>query len=91
MLRISEAGSSNDGIILRLEGEVIGPWISELQKVCEQTLASGHRLALDLCDVSFIDRNALSLFQELMRRRVRLINCSPFLVEQLREVGAECA
>jgi ABC-type transporter Mla MlaB component len=91
MLRISDAGPSDDATTLRLEGEVIGPWIAELQKVCEQFLGDGHMITLDLCGVSFIDRKALALFRELTHRRVKLINCSPFLIEQLREVGARCA
>jgi ABC-type transporter Mla MlaB component len=84
MLRITDGNLLNETAILHLEGEVIGPWVLELRRSCERWLASGRSLILDLAEVSFIDRNGIALFQELMSREVKLINCSPFLIEQLK-------
>lgn len=84
MLKITDQNLSDEGATLHLEGEVIGPWVMELRRSCEQGLASRHRLILDLAGVSFIDRNGIALIQELMNHQVRLINCSPFLTEQLK-------
>jgi ABC-type transporter Mla MlaB component len=85
MLRISENGSSGENPILRLEGQMTGQGVVEVQKVCEQCLASGRKLTLDLGDVLFVDRSGVALLQSLMRRQVTLANCSPFLTEQLKE------
>jgi ABC-type transporter Mla MlaB component len=84
MLRITDGNLSNEAATLHLEGEVMGPWVLELRRSCERWLASGHSLILDLAEVSFIDRNGIALFQELMSRQVKLINCSPFLIEQFK-------
>jgi ABC-type transporter Mla MlaB component len=64
---------------------MIGPWVVEVRRCCEEFLAKGRRLALDLANVSFVDRDGIVLLQELVGRRVALVNCSPFLVEQLKE------
>jgi len=85
MLRISENGSSDEYTILRLEGQMAGQGVVEVQKVCEQYLASGRKLTLDLVDVLFVDRSGVALLQDLMRRQVAVANCSPFLTEQLKE------
>jgi anti-anti-sigma regulatory factor len=85
MLRISETDSSSDDAILRLEGEITGPWIVEVQKACDRLLGSGGRLTLDLAEVSYIDRDAIRLFRDLAQRKVTLINCSAFLTEQLKQ------
>lgn len=90
MLRISEVSLSDEAAVLRLEGRVMGLWVAEVRKCCEQLLADGRQLTLDLEDVSFVARDALDLFKELMDRQVSFINCSPFLTEQLREITACC-
>jgi anti-anti-sigma factor len=93
MLRISPAETTDDdgGVRLRLEGEVSGPWVHELRRVCSETLdRNGHGaapLVLDLADVHFIDPAGIGLFRELVTRRVWLTNCSVFVAEQLKEVG----
>ncbi len=85
MLRISENGSSDETTTLRLEGQMIGQGVVEVEKVCELCLAAGRKLTLDLTDVSFVDRSGIALLQDLTRREVTLVNCSPFLKEQLKE------
>ena len=92
MMRISHGTTpdDNEAVLFRLEGQVSGPWIEELRRVCNETLRdNGHeseRLVLDLTDVSFIDADGVALFRELTARRVILTNASLFVAEQLKEV-----
>jgi hypothetical protein len=92
MMRISHGTTADDkeAVLFRLEGQVSGPWIEELRRVCNETLGEcGHgsqRLVLDLADVSFIDADGVALFRELTARRVILTNASLFVTEQLKEV-----
>jgi ABC-type transporter Mla MlaB component len=85
MLRISENGSSDETTTLRLEGQMTGQCVAEAQNVCEQFLAAGRQLTLDLAEMLFVDRSGIALLQDLMRRQVTLVNCSPFLKEQLKQ------
>jgi ABC-type transporter Mla MlaB component len=85
MLRISENGLSDEYMVLRLEGQMTGQGVIEVQKVCERCLASGRKLTLDLVGVLFVDRSGIALLQDLIRRQVTVANCSPFLTEQLKE------
>ena len=85
MLRISEIEQNGDGATLRLEGRAIGTLVAEVEAACEQHLSQGHRLRLDLADLSYADRAAIALLQELRRRGVDLTNCSPFLNEELKQ------
>ena len=88
MLRIAPDETRSDGAdVLRLEGDVVGRWVKELGRTCEERLASqGRRLVLDLKDVTFIDVDGIELFRELSARHVELTNCSLFVAEQLREL-----
>jgi ABC-type transporter Mla MlaB component len=64
MLRISRVESPAETVTLRLEGQVRGPWVEELCQACEQLLARGSSLVLDLTDVSFIDLDGVALLDK---------------------------
>jgi len=85
MLRITEETLNGEAARIRLEGQVVGPYVTEVRKSCEELLKAGRPLALDMTDVSFVDRNGIALLRELSGRRVLLVNCSAFLTEQLKE------
>lgn len=89
MLRISEIQVSDDAAILRLEGEMSGHRVQEARRVMEEFLRANRRMTLDVTELLFADRDGIALLQELSRRQVELINCSPFLAEQLAEQLAE--
>ena len=85
MLKIVIKEGPPETPVLDLEGQVIGPWVQELDRVCEPILASGAGLSLDLSSVSFISREGVELLSRLRGRRTRLLNCSRFVAEQLKE------
>ena len=87
MLKISLVEEPYEAITLRLEGQVKGPWVEALRKACEQLLARGSGLALDLTEVSFLDRDGLALCHHLRDCQVAFRHCSPFVAEQLRGSG----
>jgi hypothetical protein len=93
MLRISQRSAQNEGGApsLRLEGQVTGPWVEELRRVCTDTLlTNGHsksRLVIDLAGISFLDADGIALFRELAASRVLFTNCSAFIAEQLKGVA----
>jgi ABC-type transporter Mla MlaB component len=84
MMRISVVQSSSQIITLRLEGEIKGPWVEELRRICEEFLSQSTLLILDLAGISLIDADAIALFQVLIGRHVVLTNPSLFIAEQLR-------
>jgi len=91
MLRINVGTKADDTAValLRLEGQVTGPWVNELRRVCDETIgidSQAHPLVLDLTDVFFIDADGVALFQELAARHVTVTNGSLFVTEQLKEV-----
>jgi anti-anti-sigma regulatory factor len=92
MLRISQGDARDDEgpIHLRLEGQITGPWVDELRRVCSDTSGNkthGKRhLVIDLAGVSFLDAAGIALFHELAARRVQFTKCSAFVAEQLKGV-----
>ena len=83
MLKISEPTANHD-VILKLEGRLIGPWVEELRETCDARLKTSRRLKLDFADVSYADRAGVSLLMKLRASGVEMMNCSPFLAEELK-------
>ena len=87
MLRITPTENGTHHIVLRLEGRVAGPWVTELQKACEKIFGEGQALELNLADVSFLDPAGVTLLTNVRKRGVQLAHCPPFVAEQLRAAG----
>lgn len=90
MLRISPATDSATLLRLKLEGQVRGPWVPELRRVCGASVngsGTARPLELDLEGVTFIDAAGVALFGELVAKGALVTNCSPFIAEQLKGVG----
>ena len=90
MLKIERIESVTGVATLRLDGRVIGPWVEELQRACEQVLRTGARLTLDLSEVWFVDRRGVRLLRILKDRDVKLVNVSGFVAELLKGEVGEC-
>jgi anti-anti-sigma regulatory factor len=86
MVRISENGTSGRHRVVRLEGKVVGSCVAQVESYCQGILSQGHTLAIDMAEVSFLDRSGVDLFIRLMKQRVDLLNCSPFVSELLKPV-----
>ncbi|MBV8865839.1 MAG: hypothetical protein JO210_10640 [Acidobacteriaceae bacterium] len=84
MLKIS--GSSLPGqTTLQLAGRLAGEWVGELKRACEIARAEQGHVILDFVDVVFVDRTGAALIRSLLNEGMSLINCSPFIAEQLKQ------
>ncbi len=87
MLKISEGRKNTQTITLQLEGRVVGPWVDELQAICEPLVGNGRKLALDMGEVSFADESGVALLANLRARGVELNKMSAFFEEQLKSLA----
>ena len=84
MLRVTRIEESGK-IVLRLEGKLVGPWVTELADVCSEAKNSLIQpQTIDLNEVTFADVDGLSLLRRLRNCGYRLQNCQPLLKEELK-------
>ena len=83
MLRITHAPGRDSVSTLRLEGKLLGPWVAELARSCNEVSCSPDCLRLDLSAVTFVDGPGLALLRDLLGRGARLTACSGLVVELL--------
>ena len=85
MLRITridlEGSASNR--TLKLEGKLLGPWVDELSRACEELRMPPHCLRLDLADVTFVDPIGLKLLDDLVGQGATIVGCSDFIADLL--------
>ena len=86
MLRITTIEGGNQKVVLRLEGRISGPWVSELGEACQKVLSVGKTLVLNLAEVTFLDVDGIELLMSIQTRGVELAECSMFVTEQLKSL-----
>ncbi len=93
MLRISVKESSGT-LSLIVEGRLVGPWVDELQRLCQERGAQGQamQVTVDLCGLTAMDTRGQAVLDGLLQRGATL-RCSDvmnqYLVEQMAQ-PAEC-
>ena len=82
MLKITRLSHKGRGLTIKLEGEIIGPWVDTVRDTCAKR---GHRpRRLDLAAVTYVDAAAVQLLRDLMAEGVEIVACSSFVGEILR-------
>jgi len=84
MLRITEITDGGPGVLLKLEGKLLGPWVEEFGRVCaELSRGECRAIRLDLSAVTFLDEAGTRLLRALMRGGAA-VTASGFVAELLR-------
>lgn len=72
MLRITQVSEDSDSVCLKVEGRVIGDWVSELDRTCGSCLVRKRQITLDISDVTYIDRRGVETLKRILGENVRL-------------------
>src|ERR1700681_2381222 len=78
MLRVQR--SSNRGVVLLLSGRIQAEDVSELQRLLSLE-AVDQGIALDLQDITLVDRDALKFLAHCETERIKLENCPAYIRE----------
>ena len=87
MLRITHDHAHDLDSTIRLEGKLLGPWVMELARSCDELLRTPGSLRLDLSAVTFVDGAGVALLRDLLGRGVTLAACSGLVAELLHLEG----
>jgi ABC-type transporter Mla MlaB component len=85
MMKIARVDDGASGSIptLKLEGKLLGPWVDELSRACEELQTPPSCLHLNLSAVTFIDSVGIKLLDDLIRRGATVVGCSGFIADLL--------
>jgi anti-anti-sigma regulatory factor len=68
---------------IKLEGELLEPWVSSVREACGAERRRSQSLCLDLSGVTYVDALGARLLRELLREGVKITAGSTFLMELL--------
>jgi ABC-type transporter Mla MlaB component len=85
MLRITVLRTNGSPAIIKLEGKLLEPWISELHDACRAARKQDASASLDLAGISYIDAPGTIALRDLIRRGISVTGCSPLVAELLKE------
>ena len=74
-----------------LEGKLVGPWVTELEKCWYGALVANpsRTLLVDLADVSFIDDDGRALLARMRQKGARLLSSGVLINAIVAEIDAQ--
>jgi hypothetical protein len=82
VLKITQEFRTNGMVAIKLEGEILEPWVGDLRKACSEPDAD--RLSLDLTAISYVDGAGAQLLREVVSAGAHVAACSSYIRELLR-------
>jgi anti-anti-sigma regulatory factor len=85
VLRITRLSPKGPGLTIKLEGELLEPWVGSVRDACavRDRRPRRLRLRLDLAAVTYVDAAGVQLLRDLMAEGVEIAACSSFVRELL--------
>ena len=81
MLKITRVPHKGQGLTIKLEGEVFGPWVDSVRAAC--AIRGRRPRRLDLAAVTYVDAVGVELLRDLIAEGVEIAACSSFVRELL--------
>ena len=87
MLKITRLSRNVPVLTIKLEGEILGPWVGVVRDACTKRGRRSARLSLDLAAVTYADAAGVQLLRDLMHAGIEIAGCSSFISELLHLEG----
>lgn len=87
MLRVTRIAESASSVALKLEGRIVGGWVSLLERECRNCLGRTTEVVLDLSAVTFVDDRGVDMLRGLASEGVRIVRASDLVDHLLRQGG----
>jgi anti-anti-sigma regulatory factor len=83
VFKITWISQKGRGLTLKLEGELLEPWVDSVRDACAARGWRSRRLRLDLAAVTYVDAAGVQLLRDLAAEGAEIAACSSFVGELL--------
>lgn len=87
MLRITKVSENAESVTLKVEGLIVGEWVTVLEQECTAWLQEKRSVQLDFSEVRFIDNYGVEVLKRITSKKLRRLNCPPLIEEILKGKG----
>jgi hypothetical protein len=84
VLKITRLSRGVSALTVKLEGQLLGPWVPAVRDACRERGRRSGRLLLNLAAVTYADDAGVQLLRDLVGEGVEIAACSGFVAELLR-------
>ena len=82
-LKITRLSKTGRVLTIKLEGEILEPWVGSVRDTCAPQGSRSEPVCLDLAAVTYVDAAGTQLLRDLMREGIAIAACSSFIGELL--------
>jgi hypothetical protein len=83
VLKVTQLSRRVRVLTIKLEGQLLEPWVSVVRDICQRRGRRTGQLHLDLAAVTYADAAGLHLLRDLLADGVEIAACSSFVFELL--------
>jgi anti-anti-sigma regulatory factor len=84
VLRIDRAYENLFIVKLKLEGTLVGEWVSLLEEKILECLENNKKVLLDFSGLRFVDEHGMEMLRRLPPEKIAITNCPRFIEELLK-------
>lgn len=84
MLRIDKVYENLSTVKLKLEGTLVGEWVSLLEEKILECLENNKKVLLDFSELRFVDEHGMEMLRRLPPEKIAITNCPRFIEELLK-------
>ena len=82
-LKITRLSQTGRMLTIKLEGEILEPWVGSVRDTCAPQGSRSEPVCLDLAAVTYVDAAGTQLLRDLIREGITIAACSSFIGELL--------
>ena len=87
MLKITPDRQDDDHLKVRLCGQLTKEYIPELERTLNTGSTESRNVALDLSNVTFVDREAMEFLCSAKSRNITIENCPSYVIRWIQQEG----
>ena len=84
MLRIDKMHENLSSVKLKLEGSLVGKWVSLLEEKILECLENKKKVFLDFSELRFVDEHGMGMLRRMPSQKIEITNCPKFIEELLK-------
>jgi anti-anti-sigma regulatory factor len=84
VLRIDKVYENLSTVKLKLEGTLVGEWVSLLEEKILECLENNKKVLLDFSELRFVDEHGMEMLRRLPPEKIAITNCPRFIEELLK-------
>jgi anti-anti-sigma regulatory factor len=84
VLRIDQVYENPFTAKLKVEGTLVGEWVSLLEEKILESLESNKKVLLDFSELRFVDEPGIEMLRRMPPEKLEIANCSRFIEELLK-------